>query len=317
MPHLLFRDTYYKRKEYENQLGPGCYNIKDGLEMNDLKPTSKRGMLDAMSKRFPSENLNNQPGPGAYGIPDANIEAKKWEQGGKVPLFERSKESRSLPFVGTELGPGTYNHKNSIDELIKKQVSKRGPYDLFSINRSDAPKTGHYTNGTKWNLGPGQYEIPSFVEDMSNTTNKTRGKFSKLRQYPERSGERICIEHTALQPKDPDFPGPGDYSPGDQSKFTTNLPAFLSTTSRNDKRSHKFFMRNFNSVGVGRYDIQRFDESADKNGNTSVFLSKAPKVAKQKDEMFIKERLKPHNLSTQQKQNLYMTGNVNGRVITA
>ena len=32
--------------------------------------------------------------------------------------------------------PGTYKHTNSIDELLKKRVSTRGPYDLFSEDRS-------------------------------------------------------------------------------------------------------------------------------------------------------------------------------------
>ena len=56
-------------------------------------------MLDALSPRFPSTDNNAIPGPGAYGVPDAKIEEKKWSQGGKVQLFERSKQPRCLPDV--------------------------------------------------------------------------------------------------------------------------------------------------------------------------------------------------------------------------
>jgi hypothetical protein len=149
---------------------------------------------------------------------------------------------------GCEVPPGTYEHKSTIDELIKKKVSNRGPYDLFSLDRSDAPKTGHYTKVVKWNLGPGQYNIPSFTDDLVNYSKGKHGKFGKIAQYPVHSGDRLSIEHTSLQPKDPLFPGPGDYTPGDMSKVKSNPPPFLISTSRTDKRSNKFFLRNFVSL---------------------------------------------------------------------
>jgi hypothetical protein len=33
------------------------------------------------------------------GVPDEKIVEKYWSRGGKVPLFERSNQPRSLPFV--------------------------------------------------------------------------------------------------------------------------------------------------------------------------------------------------------------------------
>lgn len=128
---------------------------------------------------------------------------------------------------------------------MKKKVSKRGPYDLFSINRSDPPKTGHFTKVTKWNLGPGQYSIPSFVDDQNSYNKVKHGKFGKIDQYPVHSGDRLSIEHTSLQPKNPDFPGPGYYTPTEIQKVKSNLPPFLISTSRTDKRSQKFFSRNY------------------------------------------------------------------------
>ena len=56
-------------------------------------------MLDALSPRFTENDINPNPGPGAYGVPDSKIQERKWAQGGKVPLFERSKQPRSLPNV--------------------------------------------------------------------------------------------------------------------------------------------------------------------------------------------------------------------------
>ena len=41
---------------------------------------------------------------------------------------------------GCHLGPGSYKHTSSIDELLAHSVSKRGPYDLFTGERDKAVK---------------------------------------------------------------------------------------------------------------------------------------------------------------------------------
>lgn len=99
--------------------------------------------------------------------------------------------------------PATYNHKNSIDELIKKRVSNRGPYDLFSEIRSAPIKTGHYVEDQDKKLGPGQYDIPSFVDALKNTAHAKHGKFGKIAQYPVVSGDRLSVNNTSLQPRNP------------------------------------------------------------------------------------------------------------------
>ena len=138
-------------------------------------------------------------------MPDTKLEEKRKNKPGKVPLFERSKESRSLPMVGSEVPPALYNHKNSIDELINKKVSNRGPYDVFSENRSAPVKWGHYAMDLEKKLGPGQYNIPSFVDNLKDYAHAKHGKFGKLEQYPALSGDRLSTEHTALRPRNPDW----------------------------------------------------------------------------------------------------------------
>jgi len=46
--------------------------------------------------------------------------------------------------VGCDLAPGRYDKQSFADEIVKKTVSKRGPYDLFTGERHKAIKTGHY-----------------------------------------------------------------------------------------------------------------------------------------------------------------------------
>lgn len=212
--------------------------------MDEMKPRSTRGMLDQLSERF-SYKISDNPGPAEYGVPDAKLEERRKNKPGKVPLFERSKEPRSLPSVGCEVPPGTYNLKSSVDELVKKRVSKRGPYDLFSEARSIVPKWGHYAVDPDKNLGPGQYTLKSFTDDLKDQHNAKHGKFGKIAQYPATAGDRISIEHVGLRPRNPSWPGPASYTPGELSSFDRKLPAFLISAKRNDKRSQQFFMRNF------------------------------------------------------------------------
>ena len=84
-------------------------------------------------------------------------------------------------------------------------MSKRGPYDLFTENRSGLPKTGHFVKDNENKLGPGQYSLDSFVDLNSKPDHIRHGKFGTLAQYPKPIGERITIFSNSLQPRNPDW----------------------------------------------------------------------------------------------------------------
>jgi hypothetical protein len=64
---------------------------------------------------------------------------------------------------------------------------------------------------------------------------------------------------------------------------------------------------------VGRYVIK---EIKDHNPHVPFALTKTNKIATVDQMKQYGERLKPHNLSKIQKDNLYYTGNIDGRVST-
>ena len=121
----------------------------------------------------------------------------------------------------------------------------RGPYDLFSENRSAPNKTGHLAEDLDKKLGPGQYDLKSFVDDLNDQPHKKHGKFGKIEQYPDVSGDRLSIHEVSLKPRNPAWPGPGAYNPGELSKFEQNSPPFLSSSERSDNRSRKIFNHNY------------------------------------------------------------------------
>ena len=147
-------------------------------------------------------------------------------------------ECRSLQ--GSKLGPGTYQMKSSVDELLSRHVSEKGPYQVFSLNRSAPIKTGHYALMDSWDLSPDfpSKDFPdseSFARQLEKNKN---GTFSKLTRFPKKPSDRITNEYPGLEPKNPDFPGPGTYEARrswDPTDFHQKKMPFNATSTRNDK----------------------------------------------------------------------------------
>jgi hypothetical protein len=203
MPHLLYQEAYRQKMNLKKELGPGHYDPNYDLYFTK-QAQSNRGMLHALSDRFSYEKINMNPGPATYGVPDEKLEEKRKNKPGKVPILERSKESRGLPTVGCEVPPASYNLKSSIDELLNKQVSTKGPYELFSENRSAPITHGPYAQDLDKTLGPGQYNLKSFIDELNNSSRKKYGKFGKIEQYPQISGDRLSINNTSIRPRNTD-----------------------------------------------------------------------------------------------------------------
>lgn len=295
LPHLLHKDQWLERQMLKRKLGPGSYDIKDFLQSKDEKPSSVRGICNARAPRFPEDKAYTTPGPGSYGkggVPNRLIEEKNMCSMSTKGMLESGSGDRRLPTVGSHLGPGTYNFKSFSNELIDKVCSTRGPYDLFSGDRNKPISDGHFAAPKLANLGPGQYEIGSFLDELNGEHRTRKGKFGTVAQYPMPPTERIYNYTLSQYPRYGSAPGPGQYTPQQLTKpGIHNPPGFLSSAERVDRRAQKFFTGNFNPVGVGRYDVQRFDEAQHRNGHQSVFKSKSGKQNPKFDK-FMKERIR-------------------------
>ena len=159
LPHLLHKEQWELKRLLKRKLGPGSYEIKDFLEVADEKPCSTRGIIQTREVRFREKLTRNTPGPGTYGeggIPHAATEQKDKKSASTVGLLDSGcSAARSLPMVGSQLGPGSYNFDSSTEQMSKKVTSLRGPYDLFSADRNKPMKTGHFAAPPHTNLGPG------------------------------------------------------------------------------------------------------------------------------------------------------------------
>lgn len=295
LPHLLHKEQWEENRMLKRKLGPGSYEIKDFIQSSNLKPRSEKGICSNLAPRFDKGVPSGTPGPGTYGIggvPQRAIEEKCKVAASTKGMLDAGARKRNLPSVGCPLGPGTYKHKTCTDEMLNKVTSSKGPYELYSGDRNKPISEGYLAAPKLADLGPGQYEIKSFVDEWKGEHKGSHGKFGKMVQYPDVATDRIFLFSKAHHPKLKNAPGPGAYSIQDLSKPRhINTPGFLSSAKRDDKISQKFFTRNFNPVGAGRYDVQKLEEAQDRNGHTSVFKSRSGKPGLQMAK-FLQERIR-------------------------
>ncbi|XP_058511908.1 lymphocyte expansion molecule isoform X1 [Ochotona princeps] len=260
LPHFQYQAILKEKKQQGQKLGPGSYNIKDFLQLLNQKPGSTRGLLSSGEKRFRGLIGNYYPGPGNYGEkgnPYTRLEENAWNRSHAEGLLCRmSNKPSSLAHQGSGLGPGTYNLKSSIDTYVAHSSGTRGPYDIFSGERSDPLPFGHYSvqkKKTRELMG-----FKSFVEELNSRHHKSHGVFSKLPRNPETPTERIYWSTLNQCPRKLATSGPGMWLPQEKKCQHVGLSPFFLASKRTSVKTYQ------NPVGVGRYFNTRLSETKDR-----------------------------------------------------
>lgn len=309
VPKQSYSNQWEKNKFLNESRGPGMYETKTFVDVLKQRPCSVRGICNTTGQRIHPENkdLVNNPAAGSYGeggLPFAVIEAKSRNSSGIIGILNNGGRGRELQLtLGSDLSPAQYLIQSSIDKCILFKASKRGPYDLFTGKRTDPVPNGHLVaEQIKWcKLGPGQYEIASFLEDFNCDHNRLKGRFSKLDHFNTQPSERIYCDTLSQYPRPKTAPGPNHYILQKDNKLHYSNKPFLSSSERTDKRYWKDFMMANNDVGAGRYSMDKWPQSQDKNGHKSAFVSKKPRIpynAESPLERLLKERITPKTART-------------------
>ncbi|KAM6217048.1 ciliary microtubule-associated protein 2 [Rhynchocyon petersi] len=246
LPHFQYQAFIREKQLQKEKLGPGSYNFKDFLEQLKQKPSSNRGLLSSGEIRFRGLVGNYYPGPGNYGEkgnPYTRLERKAWDRAHSEGLMCRmTNKPPPLTHQGSGLGPGTYFLKSGIEMYLARRVGTRGPYDIFTGDRSKPLPYGHYSVQKKT---PRELvSFKSFVEELNSRHHKKRGVFSKLPRNPSTPSERIYW--STLSPRKLATAGPSMWVPVEKARKNVNPPPFL-------KSSQRMSTKSWNPVGVGRY----------------------------------------------------------------
>ncbi|KAI4549523.1 hypothetical protein MJG53_001962 [Ovis ammon polii x Ovis aries] len=162
LPHFQYQAIMKEKRQQKEKLGPGSYNFKDFLEELQSKPGSTRGLLSSGEIRFRGLIGNYYPGPGNYGEkgnPFTKLEESAWNRSHSEGLMCRmANKPPPLAHQGSGLAPGTYTFKSGIEMFLAKITGTRGPYDIFSGDRSKPQPYGHYS--VQATSGPGTWLPP-------------------------------------------------------------------------------------------------------------------------------------------------------------
>ncbi|XP_067391681.1 ciliary microtubule-associated protein 2 [Emydura macquarii macquarii] len=298
MPHFNFKETLKKCKYLKEKLGPGTYNIKDFLQ--ETRPSSIRGVCDTGEERFRDFIRDCYPGPGTYGKngnPYALMEEKERCLANSRGIMDSKTEKRVLPSAaGSGLGPATYNLKNSTDEMLKRVVSNRGPYDTFTGDRSKPIICGHYAVEKKC-IELSTSNIKSFVEELDTKDRKKKGVFSSLARNPGCPTERIFWATLGQCPRAMYAVGPGSHDPKpmERSEYF-NQPPFWSSAKRVDRKAYRLFIGNMNPVGVGRYDITKQEKCTGNSRYQSLYQGETQRyLSNLERDAYLLQRINPVN----------------------
>nr|XP_056701447.1 lymphocyte expansion molecule [Euleptes europaea] len=297
MPHFNFKEICKKGKLLKQKLGPGTYNYKDFLELQQSRPCSMKGACETGEARFKARIRECYPGPGTYGNPYTCLEEKEKRSVTALGIMD-SKTAKCLTFLntGSGLGPGTYNLKNGMDEMLQRVVSIRGPYDTFTGDRSKPIICGHHaTEKTTVELGKGK--IKSFLEELESKEKKKHGVFSSLARNPVIPPERLFWETVGQCPRTAVKSGPGSYDlkPIKRSEFE-NQPPFWTGSKRFDRKTYRLLFGNANPVGVGRYDVMKHEKYPKKIRYRSLYMNDAQRYLNDLErDKCLQERITPVN----------------------
>ncbi|XP_029204383.2 lymphocyte expansion molecule-like isoform X1 [Acropora millepora] len=300
IPHLLYKEQWEKKQLQKQWLGPGTYNISDFIDDISKKPSCIRGVCETREVRFDNTKMDQVPGPGTYGnggIPTAVVEAKESQSVSSIGMLDSGKScGRQLPDVGSHLCPGQYEMKSFTDEMDRRMVSKRGPYDLFTGERNKPIAVGYFALPAKQTLGPGEYNLKSFLHELNEKHKKHHGAFLKVQRFPACPTNRMHCSTLSQYPREPNDPGPGSYAPQGLTKPEASVRhPFGSTADRFDRHARRFFLGSTNPVGPGRYDVDRYDEAQHANGHRSAFNSRTKRYDLIRDK-YLTERIKPREV---------------------
>lgn len=260
------------RKYMKCSGGPGIYDIPESIWQ--AKKCSILTNKDfGMTKRFTTLR-NNNPGPGSYGKDIAKTTTMNMNRFSTKETFEFDGfvDRFKPPYKPWAMPPNKYRpvDRNSIEKLLSRVVSKRGPYDLFTGPRDGTTIKNHFAPPLK--CSPDKYY--SYLDGANylllHPNKKMTGQFFKANRFPKYPATRMMMNDISTCYRDPKFPGPASYDIKQSSIRILDKSQHAFNDSKVEARPGRKWEI---SPGPGRYKIKH-PHCSQKKRATCVFLSK-------------------------------------------
>ncbi|XP_068620613.1 uncharacterized protein [Battus philenor] len=260
--HLGYRNQKIleQKRWYDSLLGPAWHTLPETSQYEAACKNVGFGRTPRFKSRIPQI-----PNPGTYyrAVP---FKAPYGPHSTKQ-TFEMQEPCR---FKDTSpkwsLAPDRYKiiDKQSMEEIPKKIVSVRGPYDLFTGPRDGSTIKNHFNTSLRCSAAT----WPIALKGSMETYKKSHfGQMNKSnRDQPCRS--RNTLIDLAMCLRRPEEPGPADINVDKAKVFKKNKHGFNSSYDKPPG-----YRRIIVWPGVGRYDLKRVSNISGQ-GHRHVFLSK-------------------------------------------
>lgn len=205
-----------ERKKQRMLNGPGSKDINLAYYTRESKSVLQERDF-GLQKRFRSIAKDYHPSPDRYfrNVMEHSTCIKRNMT--PLPPFEWDgcKERLTRPEKDKwSLAPNRYDpvQEGAISAILKKQVSKRGPYDLFTGPRDMSTIKNHFTTSLTNPVNYFHY-IPSEFEHMLEHPSKRRkGKFFVAERFLKKPVMRLLLDDLSLCYRDPKLPSPASYT---------------------------------------------------------------------------------------------------------
>uniref|UniRef100_A0A8D0DXL3 Ciliary microtubule associated protein 2 n=1 Tax=Salvator merianae TaxID=96440 RepID=A0A8D0DXL3_SALMN len=288
-PSTVLQAPYSKTlcSDLSRKLGPGTYSIDNGCfgaaAQTRLSSSSWAKAQEAMRlTNMPhfrykeictkEKALKARLGPGRYEYADFLQLAERRPH--SIRGICNSGEVRFKDRIrGSGLGPGTYNLKNGMDEMLKRVVSVRGPYEIFTGDRSKPIICGHFATTKKPTELSGS-KVKSFLEELETRNKKKHGVFSTLARFGCPT-DRIFFAAISQYPQE---------QVGDIAGILWIFGGYSS-----NMRSEKW-------IGVGRYDNTKYEKYPKKIRYRSLYMNETQRyLSNLERDKCLQERITPVN----------------------
>ncbi|CAH1155493.1 unnamed protein product [Phaedon cochleariae] len=225
----------HEREFYKSLRGPGTNDVNKNLYEKQTSAVLENKGFGA-NERFKQHDSTNIPPPDTYFRNLDDISSVTRKQFSKTPTFEWDGFTDRFKSTAPKntLAANRYHVQDNkgIDTILKKVVSTKGPYELFTGPRDQTTIKNHF--GPPSTIVPEYYYVkPSDADVLLKHPSKAMaGKFMKAVRFTKKPTKRHMHNDLSLCYRNPNDPSPATYNISDKISVSASKSPYAFNTSK-------------------------------------------------------------------------------------